>query len=686
MIEVGVVGRITAVMTSEIRVALDVASTGFTKVGPNGIQTVGVVNSYITAPAGAHRVVAIVTGVLVTQARDSKPDGRIRTTDDESTYELQATIVGRFEGKRFRSGLTGYPPLHAPVRNATPDEVKSIFLPHDVPSLRIGTSAVAAEQDVHLDANLLLGHHCAVVGSTGSGKSCTVSAIIDGLLEHDISSGHIVIFDVNGEYAKSFGPGTARGAATQTVVLGPQPGVEKGLYLPHWFMNNEENLSLFRASEGVQAPVLQRAIADARVTASADDLDLPRLLNVESTIAIVEQLFGEPKNAVGPAYVQLSSLNQMVAAQARNSSPLSSHWVAMDALLAGASQDSGLYETTKWEPLTPRHRDKLQGLFKSLRKHLAAAWADLGLGSGVAAPDFDAPIFFSLQALCDYFLPNRVKLEQANDNKIGSYVATLQMRLSRLLADSRYDFMTRVEQHDDPLGTYLKVLLGVEPGKIGGAWPAAGHYASQTTAAGTGPSVTIFDLSLVASDVLENVTALLGRIIFDFAVRSNPRAEHPVLLVLEEAHRFIPSRKDPSGGGARSTAVFERIAKEGRKFGLSLLLASQRPSELSETVVAQCGTVIAHRLTHEADQNLLRHATAMSSRALLEQLPGLAQQHALITGVSTGVPVAVRIRNVVDPPMSQDPQFMSAWQDESRLGSLSAHIDSITTPWQNRGS
>jgi uncharacterized protein len=687
MAEVGVVGRIMSVMTNEIRVALDVASTGFTKVGPNGIQTVGVVNSYITAPAGAHRVVAIVTGVLVTQTRGVRPPEQIRTVDDESEYELQATIVGRFEGQRFRSGLTGYPPLHAPVRNASPDEVKSIFLPHDVPSIRIGTSAVAAEQDVHLDANLLLGHHCAVVGSTGSGKSCTVSAIIDGLLDHSISAGHIVIFDINGEYAKSFASGTERGSSTKSVVLGPQPGTDKGLYLPHWFMNNEENLALYRASEGVQAPVLQRAIADARITAGATEgLDLPRLLNVESTISIVEQLFGEPKNAVGPAFAQLSSLNQMVKAQAKSASPLHAHWLAMEVLLEEAAQNTGLYETTKWEPLTPRHRDKLQSLFGSIRKILAAAWADLGLGSGVAAPDFDAPIFFSLQALCDYFLPNRVKLEQANDNKIGSYVATLQMRLSRLLADRRYDFMTRVEQHEDPLGTYLKVLLGVDPGEIKGNWPAAGHYKTQAAVAGKGPSVTIFDLSLVASDVLENVTALLGRIVFDFAVRSSPRAQHPVLLVLEEAHRFIPSRKDPVGAGSRSTAVFERIAKEGRKFGLSLLLASQRPSELSETIVAQCGTVIAHRLTHEADQNLLRHATAMSSRALLDQLPGLAQQHALITGVSTGVPVAVRIRDVEDPPMSQDPEFMSAWEDESRLAELASHIDSIAGPWQHRRS
>jgi DNA helicase HerA-like ATPase len=258
------------------------------------------------------------------------------------------------------------------------------------------------------------------------------------------------------------------------------------------------------------------------------------------------------------------------------------------------------------------------------------------------------------------------------------------MRLSRLLADRRYDFMTRIEKHEDPLGSYLRALMGEDPthGKTMSDWPGADPYRAQSADHAAGPSITIFDLSLVASDVLENVTALLGRILFDFAVRSDPRAEHPVLLVLEEAHRFIPARRDLSGTGSRSTAVFERIAKEGRKFGLSLLLASQRPSELSETVVAQCGTIIAHRLTHEADQALLRHATSLSSRALLDQLPGLAQQHALVTGVSTGVPAAVRIRDVLNPPKSNDPDFIASWTDAAKLKDLPAHIDRVVEGWQ----
>jgi hypothetical protein len=323
-------------------------------------------------------------------------------------------------------------------------------------------------------------------------------------------------------------------------------------------------------------------------------------------------------------------------------------------------------------------------MISAVRTQVAAAFNALGMGSGQVAPDFDAPIYYSLLELCDYFLPARIQHEQAADNRIAGYVATLQMRLSRLLADGRYDFITRIEKHEDPLGNYLKALMGVDPtgGDTASDWPAAANYESQAASHAEGPSVTIFDLSLVANDVLENVTALLGRILFDFAVRSQPRAEHPLLLVLEEAHRFIPSRQDPTNGSSRSATVFERIAKEGRKFGLSLLLASQRPSELSETVIAQCGTVVAHRLTHEADQRLLRFATALSSRPLLDQLPSLAQQHALVTGVSTGVPVAVRIRDVEDPPEGNDPNFINTWSDADKLAELPEHINSVVKDWQ----
>lgn len=686
MTEAGVIGRVVDVRSTTIRVALDVGSKGFTKVGPDGLQTVGVVNSYITVPAGAHRVVGIVSGVYISGRQDQKGQGPILSQDDTATYELEATVVGRFENDTFRSGLTGYPPLHAPVQAATPGEVKNIFLPTGGPSIRIGTSAVASEQLVHLDANLLLGHHCAVVGSTGSGKSCTVTAVIDGLLDYEIPNGHIVIFDINGEYAQSFAASTARGKKTRPLVLGPKPGADTGLFLPHWFMNNEEHLGLLKASEGVQAPVLQRAIADARLAGSARGADVDLLENVRTTLGILDALAKNTMNSETPAAKQLQSLAAVLTKNASRDSPIKARWERMAKIVPKAITALALRENVTYQVLTAEHREVLAKLATLLNGEVTAALNELGLGSGSAGADFDAPIFYSLQALCDHFLPSRVQLEQAVDSKIGQYVATLQMRLSRLLADGRYDFITRIEDHADPLGSYLKALMGVDPtgGDAWSDWPSAAHLQSQHGTHAGGPSITIFDLSLVANDVLENVTALLGRILFDFAVRSQPRAEHPLLLVLEEAHRFIPSRRESNDGPGRSSSVFERIAKEGRKFGLSLLLASQRPSELSETVVAQCGTVISHRLTHEADQSLLRHATALSSRALLDQLPSLAQQHALVTGVSTGVPVVVRVRDVVEPPKSDDPKFIEIWSDGGRLGDLRAHIDRVVAEWQGK--
>lgn len=675
MPEPGLIGRVIGVSSSSLRIELDTAATGLSKIGGDGITTVGAVNSYVVVPAGPHRIVAIVTAVRIFRESRETAAGTV-----EAQYELDAVVTGRFEGEQFKSGLAGYPPLHAPVYCASATEVKRIFVPSGDAVLRLGTSAVATEQDVYLDANLLLSHHAVVVGSTGSGKSCTVTGIIDGLLEMDLPGAHIVIFDINGEYADCFR--SEDGRLTQTFVIGPQPGAESGLVLPHWFMNNEEHLSLLRASEGVQAPILQRAIADARVSNGETGVDMLALKVVSGTIPLIETIAGE-KNPQQNLLAQLQSFHGFFDARAAVDGDLKAGWEALRDDCLATGKTLGLSPPKDWTPLTAQQRSTLGDFLQRVRDFVRDGYNTLGLGSSPALADFDAPVYYDLSQLCDVFLPQRIALEQQADPRIGSYVATLQMRLSRLLADDRYSFMTRVEPHAKPLGTFLRALLGADPLR-GDAetsdWPAKAAYATQVDASASGASISIFDLSLVASDVLENVTALLGRLLFDFAVRRTPRASDPMLLILEEAHRFVP--RDQSGVGARSAAVFEKIAKEGRKFGVGLLLASQRPSELAETVVAQCGTVIAHRLTHEADQTLLRHATPFVSHDLLAQLPGMAQQHALVTGVATAVPVAVRVRDVRNTPRSNDPDFVAQWRDPDLSIGLGDRIDALASAWE----
>ena len=194
--------------------------------------------------------------------------------------------------------------------------------------------------------------------------------------------------------------------------------------------------------------------------------------------------------------------------------------------------------------------------------------------------------------------------------------------------------------------------------------------------------ITILDLSELASEVLENVTALLGRLVLDFMQRIPDRASFPVVLVLEEAHRYIPDRA-PLDRQQRAREVFEKIAKEGRKFGLSLLIASQRPSELSRTVLAQCNSFIVHRIQNPDDQEYFRSVISGINRELLDQLPALAQQQAIVMGDCVTLPLQVRINTVSPRPRSMDPEFVRIWSDPA---ATPPDVETITRRWEGRGT
>jgi uncharacterized protein len=333
-------------------------------------------------------------------------------------------------------------------------------------------------------------------------------------------------------------------------------------------------------------------------------------------------------------------------------------------------------------PVTLDQLNTLEDIFRKLTAAVESYLKELGVGDANAATDFDAPRYYSMQDLANVFLPNRIATTAQSDPRIKNYMVTLVLRIVRVLADSRYNFMTGVGTFPKALSRFLRLLLGVdvlEGLNTGEARPPWADAYQRRNPEATGHNVTVIDLSLIASDVLENVTALLGRTLLQFAQRVEPRAAFPMLLVLEEAHRYVPG--DPTRE-SRSAAVFERIAKEGRKYGVSLLVASQRPSELSRTLLAQCGTVIAHRIVNFDDQELIRHATSAAGRDILRQLPGLATQHAVVIGEAVPAPTYVRIRDVAEPPKSGDPDFVSVWS-KPRFGGAAALIDKTASDWEH---
>lgn len=177
--------------------------------------------------------------------------------------------------------------------------------------------------------------------------------------------------------------------------------------------------------------------------------------------------------------------------------------------------------------------------------------------------------------------------------------------------------------------------------------------------------ISIIDLSGVPSDVVDVVVSVLCRMIFDFAVWSPRPVKVPILLVCEEAHRYAP-RSDAAAFQPTKQAL-ARIAKEGRKYGVSLGLVSQRPSELAETILSQCNTIIALRMSNEQDQNFVQRALPDAVRSLVDVLPTLRAQEALIVGEGTVVPVRVRFSDLAEDrrPHSADVPFATLWKEDT---------------------
>lgn len=192
-----------------------------------------------------------------------------------------------------------------------------------------------------------------------------------------------------------------------------------------------------------------------------------------------------------------------------------------------------------------------------------------------------------------------------------------------------------------------------------------------------GRPVTIVDLSGVPSEILNVVVSVLARMTFDFVLWSD--RETPILLVCEEAHRYMP--QDPRLGFEPTKKALFRIAKEGRKYGVSMCLVSQRPSELSIGTLSQCNTIFAMRLSNQKDQDFVRAALTESALGLLDSLPSLRNAEAIVVGEGVPVPVRLCFEELPEDcrPMSGTATFSTAWETDAQ-----SDIDTIIARWRRQ--
>ena len=715
------IGRVIAVDTAQVTIELNKDLKALTRTTYEGALEVGRINSYVILPVGARRLVAMVTRVVLAEEAEIRAD-RTMVALPAARRTMKATLIGTLDGRAFTQGVSVFPVLDNPVHLAAAGDLDLIFDRADrtQPSTHdpehpgfcvgVGESAVFSGYPIQLDPDALFGKHAAVLGSTGSGKSCTIASLIQSILSRtEIRRTHFVILDTNGEYQSAFqrraADGTWADAGERKTLYIPSDRRESAqrVAIPYWFLNADDFVRLFRASQGVQRPVLLEALRLARnegpgrTTAQLLREELIHELNRIWSLSGRDEKTSKDLRDLAKGL--LARIEDALFAEAWTALPVGVDKNAVKAALRTVEAEAGKHiDNGTFPKVIPADaRATIRGAIDPI--YTAMTGAKLGGVPGATGLSADTPAFFSKTQFRTRHIEQVLRREESGGARSRDFSGTMLLRIDRLLADTRFDFLLgptdgEFRNSEHGLATFLRDILGMpscgEPSQAlsdENAVPLGSlPFYDRQRSGSQGHHIVILDLSLLAAEVLENVTALIGRLILEFLQRlgefggEDARGSLPVVLVLEEAQNYIGQ---PRQGEEESISrvVFERIAREGRKYGLGLVVASQRPSELSRTVLSQCSSFIVHRLQNPEDLRYFKDIVPGIYGPLLDQLPALAPQTALVLGECVRAPALVRIREAQPLPRSRDPRFYRYWVSET---APAVDVESICARWEGK--
>ncbi|MFX3637061.1 MAG: ATP-binding protein [Candidatus Pristimantibacillus sp.] len=502
-------------------------------------------------------------------------------------FILETQPMGNIKNEEFKRGSNSLPIPLEDVYILEDDVIKTIFSQNDVFNFEFGKLLQNEEIPLFIDGNKFFGKHIAVVGSTGSGKSCTVARILQNALgihenvnvnKQQQKNAHIIIFDIHSEYKKAFELDIEENFNLNYLDVST-------LKLPYWLMNSEELENLFiESNEGNshnQISILRKAI----------------ILNKEKYNSSLSRIDYDT-----PVYFNINEVYRYI------------HNCNI------ATKDASTGEIMIVNPVEGIEKDEYQ-FFEEIN-----------------------------------FKPkDRGKI---NDGPFATEFDRFVIRLNTLLNDKRLKFITDPQtQNGDHYRTenftdIIKQFIG---------------YLNKS-------NVSIIDLSGVPFEVLSITVSLISRIIFDFSFHYSKLKndnkqinDNPILIVFEEAHNYIPRSTESSYKSVKRSV--ERIAKEGRKYGLGSMIVSQRPSEISETILSQCNNFVALRLTNPTDQNFVKRLLPDSIASISDILPSLGKGQCLLVGDSVAIPALVQLPMPQPAPSSDDIPVINEWN----------------TPWKDIG-
>lgn len=677
------IGTIDFVAPDEIKVLLDIEAPDNVALNTGTPRPFPRINGYVLIPSDEGYLVAQVEWITVERSQFPKRQGMQDFGLIDLPYPLRkmslnpiGSLLQEDEDKfSFRRGVEAYPSVGSPVLLPTQNQLRSIVESGTNKHVKIGVSPLAANASVCVDPDRLFGRHLAVLGNTGSGKSCSVAGLIRWSLQAARKArdggdpnARFIVLDPNGEYTNTF---KDLGNVRVFSVEGNEDQEIQALKVPMWFWNSAEWSAFTQASPGAQRPTLVQALRSAR-EGSVDDVLTPshemrRYLRTLVKILDIEKKAGNPWGTFPKNKNFFEKIKRWQEALKPNAEFNRDESTAISALSEKLSE---LVDArSERYAILDFYKEEVDELFE-LMSHAHTAFG--GSDQDILPIDADIPREFSGNEF--------LRSIEANAELMGvsDYVETMLMRVRTLLGDSR---MKSVSGDVDgiTLAGWLEDYIGANEASNG--------------------SVTVIDLSLLPVEVVHLVTAVIARMTLE-ALQRYRKNNHgkilPTALVMEEAHTFIKrynADTENQSSAAICCQVFEKIAREGRKFGLGLVLSSQRPSELSPTVLSQCNSFLLHRISNDRDQELVHRLVPDNLRGLLRDLPSLPSRHAILMGWASELPVLVQMNALAESerPTSDDPDFWNVWSGSEELedGShqaveRSVNWDEISSDWQDR--
>ena len=572
------IGRITEVNGSTIRIELDGKITELTRAVSGQVYSIGQIGSIIKVHFGRKILFAYVR-MLRMHSDILAEEGKtpILPGDDKRLLEADMFGQGVWDTKTqrltFSRGIETYP---LPLQDAflcLNGELDCIYRAaeninekSDDPMIPIGHYVGGSSAICRANIDKLFGHHCAILGSTGSGKSGTVASILHSVLSHESNGSsinpRIVIIDPHGEYAKAFKDKAIVFRAYNEASAESNDYIQ--LKLPYWLMSSDEFKSLVIGKTEFEATSQTNMIYQA--------VNYARLLNA----GIVENVGGDP---LGQADCEIPK--------------------------AGKTENDILnFDRDKPIPFLlsefVKHADKVQG-----RK----------------------------EGKIDNLTPS-----DSNRQKIEAILKKLKV----LRSNPQLSFL--MEEFNVSSPTLDEILFQF----VGGQ---------------DDRNLRIIDISGLPNEVAGPLTALIARLLFQYKLwqTREEREKDPVLFICEEAHRYVPNHGEAQYKEAQEAV--RRIAKEGRKYGIGLMLVSQRPSDVEATVLSQCNSWIILRLTNSSDQEHVSKFLPDSLLGLTKMLPSLVRREAIFVGEAAALPSRIKINELDESqlPDSNDISFVRGW-------------------------